>query len=307
VMSVAPDSPGLVEGSDEERAELQELARKSDETRLRRMFRAFVQEHEDLTWAPQPHAVLEMAVLRLASMPEGDDVARLLSRLEALEKKLAAGSPVAGGRGGPSSAPPPSTRSEAPAPTPARSQSAPAKEHGAGTSTAVREAGHAGAVAAADSIAEASGAGAPPEAEAPRSSLAGVSPAIVFDRLRNLAIERNRGLFASLEGGRILDQSAGRVRIAVTSAFHAERLRAKIDELNSVCTAFYGDPTEADVISGDGAQSDGSNAARANSVANRRESERLLRQQALNHPAVNTALDVLEGEIVEIRPLGERS
>jgi hypothetical protein len=29
------------------------------------------------------------------------------------------------------------------------------------------------------------------------------------------------------------------------------------------------------------------------------------RQEALNHPAVNEALEILQGEIVEIRPLGE--
>jgi hypothetical protein len=34
------------------------------------------------------------------------------------------------------------------------------------------------------------------------------------------------------------------------------------------------------------------------------ESLRRLRQEALNHPAVNAAVEILEGEIVEIRPIG---
>ena len=36
----------------------------------------------------------------------------------------------------------------------------------------------------------------------------------------------------------------------------------------------------------------------------RREEARRLRQAALQHPAVNTALEVLEASIVDIRPLG---
>ena len=91
VLRVAPDSPGLVEGSDEEIAELRALAESCEEARLRRMFRALVKEQEDLAWAPDPQAVLEMGLVRLATMAAGDDVTQLLGRLEALEARLAAG------------------------------------------------------------------------------------------------------------------------------------------------------------------------------------------------------------------------
>jgi DNA polymerase-3 subunit gamma/tau len=84
VLRVAPGVP-LVEGSDEDIAELTTLAERSDAIRLRRMFRALLKEQEDLAWAPTPFAVLEMALVRLATMPAGDDVARLIARLDALE------------------------------------------------------------------------------------------------------------------------------------------------------------------------------------------------------------------------------
>jgi len=101
VLRVAPDGVGLFEGPDEERAELIELASRTETARLRRMFRALVREIEDLSWAPQPTAVLEMAVIRLATMPNGDDVGQLLSRLDQLEKRLASGGlPPQGGGGG---------------------------------------------------------------------------------------------------------------------------------------------------------------------------------------------------------------
>jgi len=79
VLRIAPDSDRLVEGGDADIAELRALSEKGDEARLRRMFRALLKEQEDLAWAPQPFAVLEMAVVRLATMPAGDDVAQLLA------------------------------------------------------------------------------------------------------------------------------------------------------------------------------------------------------------------------------------
>ena len=96
VVRIAPDQPELIEASEDERAELRALAERTDATRLRRMFRALVKEQEDLAWAPQPFAVLELGVVRLATMPDGDDVGRLLSRLDALEKACRA--PTARGR-----------------------------------------------------------------------------------------------------------------------------------------------------------------------------------------------------------------
>ena len=100
VLRVAPEGEGLFEGTDEERAELIELAGRTEPARLRRMFRALVREIEDLSWAPQPTAVLEMAVIRLATLPAGDDVGQLLARLDQLERRLAAGGVPSGSGGG---------------------------------------------------------------------------------------------------------------------------------------------------------------------------------------------------------------
>ena len=54
VLRVAPDAKDLVEGSDAEVDELREIASRTEAGRLRRMFRALVQEQETLAWAPQP-------------------------------------------------------------------------------------------------------------------------------------------------------------------------------------------------------------------------------------------------------------
>nr|MDJ0869886.1 DNA polymerase III subunit gamma/tau [Myxococcota bacterium] len=106
VLAVAPEVPGLVEGSDAEIEALRALAGRSDAARLRRMFRALLREQEDLAWAPQPFAVLEMAVVRLATLAPGADVQTLLARLDALERRLAGSgeSPPPGAGAGPARA-----------------------------------------------------------------------------------------------------------------------------------------------------------------------------------------------------------
>ena len=93
VLSIAPEQAAeLVDGSAEDIAELIELAGQSNTIRLRRMFRILVSEQEDLAWAPQPFAVLEMAIVRLASLPEGGDIAQLIARPDALEQSLSGAS-----------------------------------------------------------------------------------------------------------------------------------------------------------------------------------------------------------------------
>ncbi|MCZ6464873.1 MAG: DNA polymerase III subunit gamma/tau [Proteobacteria bacterium] len=258
VLRVAPNADGLVEGSDEEIAELRELAQQGNEARLRRMFRALVKEQEDLAWAPEPDAVLEMAVVRLATMPAGDDVAALLARLDSLERRLAGG----GGGGG--------------------SSGRDTSGHSAG---AARRSGD-----SPDVETKRADSGSRDEPEAP--------PEVVFDRLRGFAQERNRGLFASLEGGRLLEHTSDRLRVGLPNAFHARRLGDRIREFEAVCSQFFGHELRVEIV----AESEHGNGAQSDTA--QREAARQRRKDALNHPAVNVALRELEAEIVEIRPLG---
>jgi DNA polymerase-3 subunit gamma/tau len=263
VLRIAPDAPQLVEGSAEEVAELRALAARCDPARLRRMFRALVKEQEDLAWAPQPFAVLEMALVRLATLPAGDDVAMLLSRLEALEARLRGAGPP----GSPGSPPNAAGRS-------------PERARAPGTGTAK---------------ASATPASAAPE---PEATLASLPPAVVFDRLRAFAGKQDPGLFAALDGGELVENSATRLRIRVPAGFGARRLESKRAALEQCCASFFGHPVAVEIEAvGDAPES--ASIAQASGA----EKLRQLRQQALAHPAVNAALEVLEGEIVEIRPL----
>ncbi len=391
VLRLAPDDNSLVEGSDEELVDLRALAESSDLARLRRMFRSLVKEQEDLAWAPQPFAVLEMAVVRLATMPAGDDVGTLLARLDALEKQLrgSGGGPLGDGAAGGSRAPSGSARGG----TPKREASdkrgergttsgfddpgAPVQPTGSDAAEASHEPDRAGAPAEpdkpdkpdataeigktgkrdmadkragnhADSPREpvaplpASGitdrsdylnpAPTPIRTESTRSAPLQTAPekqgepspnlepassgtsappqdaplSVVFDRLRGFAQRDNRGLFASLEGGQLLARDEGSLRISLRSAFHAKRLRDRPEELDSLCRSFFGRSMQVEIEAPDDAAGGDASQVSA-SPSQRREEARRLRHEALNHPAINIALEELKGQIVEIRPLGENS
>jgi hypothetical protein len=122
---------------------------------------------------------------------------------------------------------------------------------------------------------------------------------VVFDRLRAFAGKHHAGLFAALDGGRLLEIGEARLRIGVPAGFAAQRLGQKQGELEACCEQFFGRRVGVEIAP----LGDAPSPPRAER-ASEAEAVRRLRQQALAHPAVNTALDVLDGEILEIRPLG---
>ncbi len=96
VTRLVGDPTELVNAAPAELAELQERARAHDPETLQRLFRVLLTRNEELARAPRPEHALEMAVVRLATLPEAEALSSLIERLDALE----GGGP--GGRGGPS-------------------------------------------------------------------------------------------------------------------------------------------------------------------------------------------------------------
>ncbi len=287
VLRVADDGAGLVEGDEAEITELRALAGRTEEARLRRMFRALVREQDDLGITPQPFAVLEMALVRLATMASGDDVARLLARLDALERRLSAGDlpepgPTSGGR---------------PAGAGARPQTGSAAGRAGGPSATPRTESRTAASEPRDPPTP-SGVGAP---EAPAATSKEPVPAIsdeaLFDRLRALAREQDLALYGALDGGRIRLRASDRLCIELGADFAAERLRARTGALESLCANVFGRAIRVEVTAAPVVPS-GPDPDRSIEAVRRR------RKQALDHSAVNAAIELLAGEIVEIRPLG---
>jgi len=123
VARLAGDAQGLVEATPEELDALRERAREHDPETFQRLFRVLLQRQQDLAWAPRPEHALEMAVVRLATLPSAASLAELVARLDALEPE---GAPPRGGGDGPARPRPRGSRpaASAPAPEPAESKSA---------------------------------------------------------------------------------------------------------------------------------------------------------------------------------------
>ncbi len=361
VVRVAPEHPQLLEASDAEREELCELAGRTDATRLRRMFRALVKEQEDLAWAPQPTAVLEMAVVRLATQPDGDDVARLLTRLGELERRLSGSGPargdsdpVSGGSGAARGGNDPASGGSGPASggsgaarggnDPASGGSGPARggndpaSGGSGPARGDSDPASGGS----DPVSGGSGAargdsdpvsGGPSTGERPRTSkgrrrpqksdrsgageaagpeppspvAANASPppeapsataplGAIFDRLRAFAVRRHPRLAPALDDGALLERGDDHLVLAAPNRFAAQRLEARREALESLCAELFGHPMRVSVELRD-------RAAEAAEPGTDRNDARVARQRALEHPSVGLALEVLEGEIAEIRPI----
>jgi DNA polymerase-3 subunit gamma/tau len=284
VLRIAPNAEGLVEGSDSEQGELRELASRTDAGRLRRMFRALVREQEDLAWAPQPFAVLEMALVRLATTSAGEDVQALLGRLDALERRLAGGgSSGDDGPGGSNRGPRPSSAR----PSDARSApGAPAKSASARSEQALE-------VAAKPTEDEPT-----PVPTETRADTPDPSALPLLDRLRALASERDRALGAALDGVVLGDRTETSLVLQTAQPFAAHRLERRRADLEAVCARLFGRPMRVTIAAPTGD-------ARSSGAAADDEAVRQRRRDALAHPAINATLEILGGEVIEIRSLGE--
>ena len=348
VLRVAPDAAGLVEGSDAEIDELRQLASRNEVGRLRRMFRALIQEQEDLTWAPQPFAVIEMAVVRLATLAGGEDVQALLQRLDALERRLSGSAPP---DPGPSSAPPrPRSGGGASAPRSGGTSSRPAPSPSAAPTATLAAPIEEPLDATPEAKAHASGADAPRAASHRRAEPIGTARWEPTDRESSGSTpdESPPPRDSDYPSRRKQQKKTSRPRTTTTRRIshrkhalprlarppprprHRARSHARRRARRRGAARAYrqgaAHPRAAGLRRASGGAAatrprSGVRAARGPSAAHRSgrpeagargevatgggdETVRRRRRDALAHPAVNTVLEILGGEVVEIRPQG---
>ena len=342
VLRVAPNGQGLFDGTDEERAELIELGSRTEPARLRRMFRALIREIEDLSWAPRPTAVLEMAVIRLATLPAGDDVAQLLTRLDQLERRLAAGGAASppsnrGGRGsggsggsgggssnrgGPTSDRGPRKRAESQLPeepTPPKRTTAAASAESAAAPNAASSVPPSTTITPAPAPAESSTPPAPPAPSAPSASPTRTPRREAPSSNGSSDTPRQLGGGAPPEAlfdrfrAKALESDRGRF----ASLEAAELLSIEGNTIAlGVGASFHVERLRARAADLEAFAADlfgqpvkitveiTSAPGQQQDSSDSREQTRKRRQQALNSEPVNLAIEVLDAKIVEIRPLG---
>lgn len=90
ICQVVPQPEELLDLVDEELQALRQLAGAGSLDDLQRIVTLLLKLQGELASSPYPLLTLEMALVRLATLPASEDLGRLLARLEGLEKRLAA-------------------------------------------------------------------------------------------------------------------------------------------------------------------------------------------------------------------------
>jgi len=202
------DRPGeLLDAGETELQELKPLAEQCSLEDLQRMLTLLIGAEAELAQANYPRLTMEMVLIRLAQLPPGQDVARLISKLEALEKRLAEGaspSPSA-----PSAAPPPTAPPAADPPDPAPGEAVPSSESAAPAGSAGQEKGWAGLVD--------------------------------FVKSRRVRI----GSF--LEHGRLIGDQLPNLRVALPASFYGLIDKEMKEELQGLAAEYFARPVKLEV------------------------------------------------------------
>jgi DNA polymerase-3 subunit gamma/tau len=115
VCKVVPEPAEMIDMVGDELQEMQTLAAIASLEDLQRIVTLLLKLQVELAGSPYPLLTLEMAMVRLASLPPLEDLSKLLGRFEQLERRLATGAPLAAPAaaaarpGPPLAAPPPTT------------------------------------------------------------------------------------------------------------------------------------------------------------------------------------------------------
>jgi DNA polymerase-3 subunit gamma/tau len=300
------------------RVRAQATRRSADD--LQRMFRILLETDEEVARSLHPQLVLEMAVVRLASIEPLVPMDEIVAKLEALETRLTGGDPArptagSAGPSAPSARPTPGTSAGAGwrdgVEGPARGAAAaddPVARARAGSAAPPAPAAPSRSTPPADASArpasvEASGATKPPQtATRPAPGLVGVSATAPAAQWKDFlgAVQRERkALYMALVASRCLVLGEAELTIGVASEIYARELakRENREGIEAIALTFFGRPLAVKVQAVRGAEGVDGGAVEGESAR-----EQDLARESVEHPTVQAALDILGGEVRAVRP-----
>jgi DNA polymerase-3 subunit gamma/tau len=260
VTKLGADASILVDLPPDELGELRRQAGLAERLDLERLFRIGRLGDEELGRSSMPRLVLEMTIVRMATLEPVLPVDEVLARLEEIERSLAAAS------GASAKAPhgaPPSPHGDAPSERRARSEArapvARALEGGGGSAVAAANEGPVGADHR-------------------------------WDELLAYVQAKKIGLYMSLSHARLLRAAAGTLVLGVAKEKFRSELtsRTTLSQLEALVTEFYGAPTRVRI---EATPEEGTPSRPQPSTA-----------EVLEHPSVKAAVEILGGEVREVRP-----
>ena len=270
------DDPGeLVDVTPDELRATQILSELASLEDLQRMLTLLIRTETEIPGSVFPRLTVEMALVRLTSLPPGQDVTALVRKLEDLERRFGTDGVLKGG-----------VPQAAPRPVPAapRQPAQPIEEPPI-----------------------------PPEPPEPDVKKPDAPTAeLPQDRswpglVEHVRARRRPRIASILEQARLLSMQLPQLRFGLPKgsfAYGQLEDQETLNDLTVLAEAYFEQTVKVEVIGLDAA--DSPNAPR--SLAEERESQQSdrqnrLRDDALEHPAVKSAIEVFEGTVEEIRPI----
>ncbi|MBU5611986.1 DNA polymerase III subunit gamma/tau [Geomonas azotofigens] len=281
----AVGEPGdLLELSDAELGDLTALGAQASVQDLQRHLAILLKAEAEIAHAGFPRLILEMALIKMASLAPAIPVQDLLARLDALEK------------GGP--LPP---RGEAPrplAPAPRPAQQAPPQQQGVSRPAAAPVA--AAPVAAAPQR----------HAAAPQAAPSGfASGGDLWGGFVQAVKAKKPMLGGALEEVYPVKVAQGVLEIGcLQGSFQLTRLQdpEQINELKSLAQGHFGVPTQVKVVALNAPPTDAAPTLSEKKSLEDAERKAVLRREAEEHPLVAAAVELFDGEIAEVRELPQK-
>ena len=269
VAGMGKQSGQLIDAPDHERERLARQASGVAPTHFSQVFRILAEEVPALKFAASPKLAFETVLFRLFEARPALPVEVLIEKLDALRRDFAQGNlPV----------------------TPA--------EKG-GSLPAAKPETHPAAVR--EPVPGYAPAQSPPPRQQPRTAPEGEGdPAVIRERLFENIAREHPALGGALANAKLLAVTADRITLEVTgSPFSIKRLRKKenIARLNNICSDFFQRPMSV-VVQAD--------AAGQQETAAQKKLDNKLKQDVLSHPLIEDAIEIFQGEVVEVRSFPEK-
>jgi DNA polymerase-3 subunit gamma/tau len=281
ILKVVPEPDGLLDGTADELNELRQLVSAVDLEDLERTVTVLLRTEGELANSPFPRLILEMALVRLAHLPAGREVATLVRRMEDMQRRFEAG-----------------------AATPERM---PTNEPGRAPSRELQSSGPAGDQSTDPALSVRENASPSPGSKAGRDGALRQDWQSLVQR-----INKERPLLGGvLEHGRLLTLELPVVELGfVEGSFHY--LQMQDSDLQTgftkIAEDFYGRSISLRVVPiRDRDQTQAPPSLAEERQARESTQRNLVREEALGHPAVQAAKKILGGEVVQVKPLKEGS
>jgi DNA polymerase-3 subunit gamma/tau len=244
--------------------ELQELKNFSEAGTLedhQRALSLLLKTETDVAVSAFPKMAVEMALIRLTSLPPGRDVSTLVRKLEEMERRLASGAVVKSAVPEKSPPPPPEPleRSDEP---PVKKPEAPLPQEAGGTK--------------------------------------GWSGLVDFVRAK-----RRPRIASILEQVRPISMSQKLMKVGLAKGSFVDGqldTETRVD-LESLAAEYFGNPIKLETTYVDGSDAEAPPSLADQKQAHETDRAKRLREDALNHPMVKTAIEVFEGEVEEVTPI----